>query len=330
MKPITGLKLNPKHLLVCLLAVFLVPSFLVSPCFSKSRKNVTKLYSDYLNGLHYFQRGEYETALDSFRAAKDKDPDSVHLSLKLAAALIRLERMDEAEEVLLKAKKADPDNLDISLVLIFIYSLTHDDQQLEVEYENFLKKAHELKPKDLGISEYLAQFYFYKNKPTEAIKVYEKILESNPNHVGAIFWLGYLYDESGRRKEAIDVWKKGLAIDESHAPILNSLGYVYTLEGENLDQAKTMIEKALEQEPENGAYLDSLGWVYFKLGNLEKAKEYLEKAIANIKDPEIFEHLGDLYAETGEPAKGLEYYKEGLAHFPNHSSLKKKIERYEK
>ncbi len=321
---------NSKHLLVSFLIGFFILSFLVSPvCYPESKKDITRLYGDYLKGLHHFHEGQYQKALESFKAAKAKDPDSIHLHLKIAASLIRLEKIDEAEEVLLQTKKIDSNNLDISLVLIFIYSLTQDDQRLEAEYENFLTKAHELKPKDIGISEYLAQFYFYKKKPTEAIKVYEKILQSNPEHVGALFWLGYLYDEAGRRPEAIDVWEKGLKVNDSYAPILNSLAYVYALRGENLIQAKKMAERALEQEPDNGAYLDSLGWIYFKKGNLDKAKEYLEKAIANIKDPEIYEHLGDLYIKLGDSITAISYYKEGLAHFPDHSSLKKKLKSYE-
>jgi len=330
-KLIAGLTRSSKQLLFGLI-ISLLLNFSINPplIFAESQKQITSLYSDYLKGLYYFENGDFEQALKSFYRAKAKDPDSIHLRLKIAEALVRQDEFEKAEAVLMEAKRIDPTNLDVSLLLIFIYSLTHDDTQLESEYGDFLKTAHELKPKDIGISEYLAQFYFYKQKPQEAIKIYEKILELNPKHVVALFWLGYLYDEAGRRKEAIEVWNKGLAIDEAYAPILNSLAYVYALEDRNLDQAQKMVEKALKVEPENGAYLDSLGWIYFKKGNLEKAKEYLEKAIANIKDPEIYEHLGDLYVALGDLKTAVEYYKEGLSHFPDYTGLKEKIDQYEK
>jgi len=294
------------------------------------KKNITSLYNDYLKGLRYFEEGKYEEALQSLELARAKDPNSIYLRLKIAAALIRLDKIDEAEKILLEAKKIDPDDFDISWVLIFVYSLNNNNQKLEQEYESFLKKAHELKPKDVGISEYLAQFYFYQKKPQEAIKVYEKILETNPEHVVALFWLGYLYDQVGREEEAIEVWKKGLAVDSSYTPILNSLGYLYALEGKNLDEAEKMLKKALSSEPENGAYLDSLGWIYFKKADYEKAKEYLEKAISLTKDPEIYEHLGDLYIKLGDSAKAKEYYSEGLTNSPDNIKLKEKIERYGK
>ena len=296
---------------------------------AKSQKQLTSLYGFYLKGLFYLEKGEYTSGLEELEKAKARDTQSVHIRLKIATVLIRLNRIEEAEGVLKEAKKVEPNNLDVSLALIFVYSYAQKDEALENEYENFLKRAHELKPKDVGISEYLAQFYFYKKRPQKAIEIYNKILEHNPKYVSALFWLGYLHEEAGNRDEAVTAWKKGLKIDPAYAPILNYLGDIYAVEGINLDEAETMIKKALEKEPENGAYLDSLGWVYFQKGDIKKAEEYLTKAISYIKDPEIYEHLGDLYIKLGDNAKGVDYYREGLTHFPDYKGLKNKLKEYE-
>ena len=326
---------------ILLLIIF---SLTISLSFAQSQKAITNLYSNYLRGLIYLEEGSYaermgETdkakeryaqGLRELEKAKAKDPNSIHIRLKIATALIHLEKADEAIKVLKSAKEIDPKNLDVSLALIFIYSFTQDDTSLEKEYGEFLAKAHELKPKDIGISEYLAQFYFYKKNPQEAIKIYEKILETNPDYITAIFWLGYLYDDVGRRQDAINAWKQGLEIDETYHPILNSLGYIYAEEGINLDEAETMLSVALKAEPENGAYLDSLGWVFFKKGDLAQAEEYLTKAISYVKDPDIYEHLGDLYIELGDVEKAMSYYEEGLSHFPHDKDLKSRIKKYEK
>ena len=313
--------------LFLILIIFCSIAFL---SFPQSQKSLTNLYNSYLKGLFYLEKGDYEAALSELNKAKVKDPKSTHIRLKIATVLIRLDRIDEALEVLNQAKKADPNNLDIPLALIFVYSYTQNDEALEKEYEEFLRKAHQIKPKDVGISEYLAQFYFYKKKPYEAIKIYENILKENINYVDAIFWLGYLYEEVGRRKDAIEVWEKGLQIDPSHALILNSLGYVYAEEGLKLNLAEEMIKRALGQEPENGAYLDSLGWVYFKKGNLKSAEEFLTKAINYTKDPDIYLHLGDLYIKLGDTNKAISYYKEGLANFPDYKQLQLKLNKYER
>ncbi len=306
--------------------IFFIFFLIITPVsFSQNQKLNKDLYSSYLKGLLYIERGDYLQGLEELGKAKAKDPKSIHIRLRMATVLIRLDRIDEAEAVLKEAKEIDSDNLDVSLALIFVYSYAEKDKELEEEYEVFLQKAHELKPKDIGISEYLAQFYFYKKKPKEAIAIYERILEVNPNYVEALFWLGYLYEESGAHTKAIDTWKRGLKIDSDFAPILNSLGYTYAQGGVNLKEAEGMIQRALEQEPENGAYLDSLGWIYFQRGELEEAEEYLTRAISLVKDPEIYEHLGDLYIKMGDKEKGLIYYKDGLLQFPDNRPLQQKI-----
>ena len=314
-----------------LFLLLIIFSLIIVPLsFPQSKRQKIERYSSYLKGLLYLEANQYSEGLDNLNKALALDPDSIHLRLRIATALIRLERIDEAEEILNEAKRLDPDNLDISLALIFVYSYSQRDAELEAEYERFLKHAYESKPEDVGISEYLAQFYFYKKKPQEAIKIYEAILEDDPKHIEAYFWLGYLYSDIENRDKAVDTWKKGLEIDPSFAPILNSLGYTYAQEGINLSQAESMIKKALEKEPNNGAYLDSLGWIYFKKGNLKKAEEYLVKAVSLMRDPEIYEHLGDLYISLGDQAKGINYYKDGLLEFPDNKGLETKIKEYEK
>ncbi len=309
--------------------IFIILCLIAPLSFPQSQRSLSNLYSNYLKGLLYAEKGEYLKSLEELEQAKASDPQSIHIRLKIASVLIRLDRLDGAEAALKEAKEIDPENLDLSLALIFVYSYGKKNEDLETEYEAFLKKAHEKKPKDIGISEYLAQFYFYKKKPQEAIEVYEKILESNPDYVEALFWLGYLYEDCGQRSKALETWERGADIDSSFAPILNCLGYTYAEEGIKLDLAEEMVGKALKEEPENGAYLDSLGWVYYKKGDLEKAKEYTLKAIGLIKDPNVYEHLGDIYIGLGDQEEGVRYYQEGLLSFPGDKGLELKLKKYE-
>ncbi|MBN3040313.1 MAG: tetratricopeptide repeat protein [Candidatus Omnitrophica bacterium] len=297
--------------------------------FAGSQGFPANLYSYYLKGLFHLQKGEFENGLDQLEKAKRKDPESVHTRLKMATVLVRLGRTDEAEKILLEAKKIDPENLEISLALIFIYSYSKKDKELEKEYEYLLTKAHELKPEDIGISEYLGQFYFFKEHQSQAIDIYEKIIEQKPDYVDAYFWLGYFYSETSKVEKAIDTWKKGLAINPEHAPILNSLGYTYAEQGLKLDEAEGMIKKALSIEPQNGAYLDSLGWVYYKKGDLAKALKYLQEAITFVKDPDIYAHLGDVFLKIGDKAKAIEFYKKGIEDFPESQDLKLRLEEHD-
>ena len=95
----------------------------------------------------------------------------------------------------------------------------------------------------------------------------------------------------------------------------------------NLDEAQKLIEKALELRPNTGYIIDSLGWVYFQKGEVEKAVEVLEKAASlSGDDPVMFDHLGDAYRAKGEKDKALEYWKRAIELDSSMTDVKKKID----
>ena len=83
--------------------------------------------------------------------------------------------------------------------------------------------------------------------------------------------------------------------------------------GIRLQEARDYIARALEVDPYNGAYLDSLGWVYFKLNQLDLAETNLKKAAELTDDPTIYDHLGDLYIELGQYQKARQYYEQAVS-----------------
>ena len=87
--------------------------------------------------------------------------------------------------------------------------------------------------------------------------------------------------------------------DGDDPAVLNYLGYMFAERGIHLAEAEAMVEKAVQTDPTNGAYLDSLGWVYFKQNRLDRAEEYLRKAVIFVNnDSSIHDHLGDLLYKT--------------------------------
>ncbi len=107
--------------------------------------------------------------------------------------------------------------------------------------------------------------------------------------------------------------RKVLEINPDHVDALNFIGYSFAEMGKNLDEAETLVIKALELSPNKGYIIDSLGWIYYKKGDLERALELLLKAARlTSNDPEVMEHIGDVYTEKGQLKKALDYYKKGL------------------
>ena len=224
-----------------------------------------------------------------------------------------------------KIKEEEPVNLDAYLLLILLYSERGQEKESNQQYEEMLSKLYKEKPDNLRIAESLAQFRFYKRDYPGALSIYENILKLNPEYTDAYFWIGYLHEETGKRSHAMDYWKKTLELDADHCDALNSLGYVYAEEGTNLDEAEVLVRHALEIKPGSPAYLDSLGWVYFKKKDFSKAKEYIEKASSLLKDPVILDHLGDVYYALGNFSRARELWRQALEIDPQNAIIQKKV-----
>jgi tetratricopeptide (TPR) repeat protein len=120
--------------------------------------------------------------------------------------------------------------------------------------------------------------------------------------------------------------------DPTHAQALNYLGYTYAELGTNLDEAESLVKKAIEHQPNDGYIIDSLGWVYYKKGLYKTAIEFLEEATILVPDdPTILEHLGDAYMKVDNLQKGLEYYRKALKEKEaDTKALEQKIQSVEK
>ena len=125
--------------------------------------------------------------------------------------------------------------------------------------------------------------------------------------------------------------RKILDINPNHAEALNYIGYTYAEQGIKLDEAMSLIKKAMKLEPKSGYIVDSLGWVYFQKGVYDKALSYLEKAAELIpNDPTITEHLGDVYLMKKEYKTAFELYKKALSlDHPDEKKIKEKITKVE-
>jgi Flp pilus assembly protein TadD len=124
-------------------------------------------------------------------------------------------------------------------------------------------------------------------------------------------------DKLGRREEALEAMRKVLATDPKNANALNYIGYSYAEMGTNLASAREMITQALDLSPDDGYIMDSLGWVYFKMGQPRKALENLLEAVKRVPDdPVILEHLGDIYRELGNKTKASEAYRKAIENNP--------------
>jgi Flp pilus assembly protein TadD len=128
--------------------------------------------------------------------------------------------------------------------------------------------------------------------------------------------------------------KKAIELNPKNAAALNYLGYTWAEMGVRLDEAESLIQEALKIEPNDGFYIDSLGWVYFQKGDYKQAVDLLERAVEiTVDDPTIIEHLADAYEKAGRADRAIARYREALKKTKEDEQVKRireKIQRLER
>ena len=179
-----------------------------------------------------------------------------------------------------------------------------------------------------------AEAYAQADQYDQAIAVVRDALRTKPDDVELQFELGAAQERSGDKAAAEATFLAILDKHPENAGTLNYLGYMWAEQGVKLDRAAEKLTKALTLEPGNGAYLDSLGWTYFRQGKLELAEKYLNNAAQVLpRDATVHEHLGDVLAKRGDTKRALSLYRVALTLDPeskDEAKLRSKIAELEK
>jgi tetratricopeptide (TPR) repeat protein len=179
-----------------------------------------------------------------------------------------------------------------------------------------------------------AEAYVQNEQYDAAVTLLQDALKAKPDEVDLQFELGSTYERAGKKADAEKVFQQILDKHPDNTQTLNYLGYMWAESGVNLERAQSMLQKAVAAEPRNGAYIDSLGWVYFRQGKLDLAEKYLTDATKLLpRDATVHEHLGDVLAKRGDVGRALEVYKTALKLEPeakDEAKLRSKIAELEK
>jgi tetratricopeptide (TPR) repeat protein len=147
----------------------------------------------------------------------------------------------------------------------------------------------------------------------KAVSVLEQAVAKWPDDAELVYRLGVVLERAGRRAEALAAMEKTLTLDKDYAEAQNFLGYTLAEEGRDLDRALSLVQSALKQNPNNSFYLDSLAWVYFKMGKKDKAWEEIRRAaVLGPPDPTIWEHYGDIAKAVGDKHEAAKGYRKAM------------------
>jgi tetratricopeptide (TPR) repeat protein len=273
--------------------------------------------------------------------ALSETPDKI--DLLIARILLRTEKMEEARE-LLENVADEFDSAEARYILALIAVQEKDEEKAlaylekitpaDVEFEEsvFLQirilresdsigKAFILLKRSIAdparrrplFYALLASIYEEKNEQDKAISILKTGIGLFPENEQLHFAYAILLDKKGRQDEAITVMEKVLELYPDHPEALNYIGYTWAERNMKLDTALKYIKKAVELKPDNGYILDSLGWVYFRLGRLNEARDVLEKALKlTADDANIHDHLGDVYRALHDFEKARKAYQKAV------------------
>jgi len=265
------------------------------------------------------------------------------LTLRLAAAHLALGQADEAIAVLEQASASQDDGLVDAYLLQALVNTRRYDRAIVVG-----ERVRDARPDDPQPERLLALAYAGVGRVDDAVALMRAQVEARAGDLRAVTTLADVLSTSGRHDAAVealasredafakqvDYWfqrgaveeragdvaaaeeafRKALALDDAHAPSLNYLGYMLAEQGVQLDEAVRLVKQALAVDPDNGSYLDSLGWALYKQGHYEEARRFLERAAGLLADNSVIQdHLGDARLAMKDTAGAIEAWERALA-----------------
>jgi len=251
---------------------------------------------------------KYDEAIMIMEDVLQTNPELTVMRYLLGMAYYRKNDLDKAEEQL-KIIPAESNLYEDTVFLRVKILSDSDDQAGAIELlEKQIADASTRKPSFYIL---LASLYREREEVELGKGVYEQAVKLHPQDAELLYNYGIFLEKIGEQDNAMSKMQAVLALEPDNGPALNYVGYTWADNNINLDTALEYIEKAVELLPDDGYVRDSLGWVYFKMGDFNQAVIELEKASAMVEnDPIIREHLGDAYLQAKEPEKALASYEE--------------------
>lgn len=173
--------------------------------------------------------------------------------------------------------------------------------------------AMTLFPKQPEFRIIMAEIHEFEKEYQQALDVLLKATGVWPDNTTILYRLGLIYDRMDHRDQAMIMMEKVISKDPEYADALNYLGYTLVELGRNLERAEVLIESALKVKPDNGYFVDSLAWVYFKQGKNKRAWQEIKRAVQLVdSDPVIWEHYGDIARAMGFITEARRGYAKAL------------------
>jgi tetratricopeptide (TPR) repeat protein len=261
-------------------------------------------------GYAYQQLDRHAEAAEAFGRAASLagEPDAALIGHRIDA-LVQAHDLEHAASEVKTARVRFPEDPDLATLEATVLREQGDMKGALVIVEKLRTSASA----DVDVLVQVADFYQKAKRYPDAEAALRQALAKDPKSLRVLFLLGASLERQGKRDEAESSFRETLQIQPDFPPALNYLGYMNADRGVRLEEAYALLEKAVALDPENGAYLDSLGWALYRLNRLEQAETMLRKAVA--KQPKgavVLDHLADTLERRGSVQEAVTVWHRAL------------------
>lgn len=317
---------------------------------SANEKTLRQIYSIYAN------RHDWEGLVQTFETIVEKNPETPLARLYLAEGYFNRENYQEAR-FLLEALKPEAElSSQVSQLLGRIAASENKTDEARAHFRTITESD----PWNSSGWEYLAVLYFQEQQYDKCLAVLEDALKAIPNEANLLSLYGTTLYQLSRHSAALEPLRKANKLDPddfstivtlslvydhlkiypaldslyesalkkfpNNSLLLNNYSYSLCERGKDLQLALEMSRQAVTSDPDNGAYLDTFGWIHYQLGDYEEALRLVKRAVDLQEDnAEVLEHLGDIYFKLDEIELARQYWQQALAQDPENASLRKKL-----
>jgi tetratricopeptide (TPR) repeat protein len=264
----------------------------------------------------YRDAGSRESISRLIRTWLAADPFNVNARLLQISELMSQRRpnIDLAERSLIGLFREEPDNLAVVSALGQFYQRVGRPE----EAVRRLEEECEKRPLNRAATEWLVGYYDAQKQEADAVRVLDRMHGAARDDIDQLYFIAGLYGRIDQKQSSERILEEILRLDPQNIPASNDLGYSWADAGRNLPEAESLIRAAVAAEPENAAYLDSLGWVLYKRAKFDEAQGCLKQAtqLLGRPDPVVLDHLGDVLYRLEQTQEAGKIWRQSLDGMP--------------
>lgn len=265
---------------------------------------------------------EDDKAIEYFKYVTENANWSLDSWVKLGALHFDNKKYFEAEKIMLEAVEFFPNDYYVNFILGLSLAQLGKNDSAAI----YLKKSVNLNPRDVNTISAYAYTLSQLKELDSAIIYLERALMLSPDEVNVLGTLAMIYNEKHIYEKSDSLYERALAISPEDAIINNNYAYSLSTRGLQLERALKMVNLALEKDSLSSAFLDTKGWILYKLGKYNEAKYFVEKAIeVGSESAVITDHLGDIEFKLGNKQKAIELWRKALEIDPSKTEIEQKI-----